>query len=681
MKLGNETRASPRSRYTDAMRTRLSLAFALVQALAFSNAIGCGDNTNGDFVTSNTTDIADACNPLGGTSCMMPWPSSTYLKSDPTTSSGFRLDIPIEATPVNSDNLAIDPGPWNRLDGFSAAGAILAAFPGGVSAQGLPASDDPAASQAADSPILLIDMSTGERPLFFAEVDEGVDVDDSERVLFIRPLVRLKAKTRYAVAIRNTVRGPDGMALPRPPGFEAILAGSSFGHPRFAGVAKGYDAIFAAIAAHGVDREELVLAWDFVTASDESLTQDLLTMRDKALPVIGTNGSNLTFVANEVTGGDPALVERLFTGTYDTPNFLTDGESDRTQIIRGVEGLPQLDGTFAANFSAIIPECVNTEPLPRPTIIFGHGLFGSAKGYIENNFLQTVAQDKCFVIIAGDFIGLTERQISAVALSVNNLNRSISFSEMLGQSVINFIALEQLVRGPMAADERFAFNGNPVIDTSRIWYLGGSLGGIMGATFMAYDPTIELGALGVPGSNWSLLFERSVAWVPLQIAARAAYADPLEHQIMISMLAFSMERWDPITTAHRVLADPLPGTPGKQLLLYETINDSLVSNLTTEMLVRTMNLPIIGPSVRVPFGFSETTSPVSSGFSVYDENVPVSTTNNVPPSDDNGTHSGVNGRQAVLDQVEHFFFEREVVNTCGPAGDPVACDCSTGACD
>jgi hypothetical protein len=77
---------------------------------------------------------------------------------------------------------------------------------------------------------------------------------------------------------------------------------------------------------------------------------------------------------------------------------------------------------------------------------------------------------------------------------------------------------------------------------------------------------------------------------------------------------------------------------------------------------------------------TEAGGPAPSGFSIYDENVPVATEVNVPPNDDNGTHGGVNERAAVLDQVEHFFRNAEVIHTCG-ADAPAPCDCSTGACD
>jgi hypothetical protein len=52
-------------------------------------------------------------------------------------------------------------------------------------------------------------------------------------------------------------------------------------------------------------------------------------------------------------------------------------------IQRDATGRPQLHGLRNANFAAIVPACVanQTQSLPRPTIIGGHGLFGSAAGY------------------------------------------------------------------------------------------------------------------------------------------------------------------------------------------------------------------------------------------------------------------------------------------------------------
>ncbi len=146
------------------------------------------------------------------------------------------------------------------------------------------------------------------------------------------------------------------------------------------------------------------MAWDFVTASDESLTADLLAMREQALPAMGTAGANLSFGATEVAG-NPELALRLLSGTHDAPNFMTDGEEDDSILRRGAggaggagdPGLPELDGMFPANFAAVIPACVSTHPLPVPALLFGHGLFGSGEGYQNDDLLQGLANDNCVV--------------------------------------------------------------------------------------------------------------------------------------------------------------------------------------------------------------------------------------------------------------------------------------------
>ena len=126
-------------------------------------AAACGGDTG--------SGIADQCNPLGGQSCMLPWPSMAFTKADSTSATGIRVDAPIEAMPKNGDKISIDPKRINRWDGFSPTGPMLAIFPKGVTVANLPSFKDPNASLAADSPIVVLDIDTGERAPFFAEID------------------------------------------------------------------------------------------------------------------------------------------------------------------------------------------------------------------------------------------------------------------------------------------------------------------------------------------------------------------------------------------------------------------------------------------------------------------------------------------------------------------------------
>jgi hypothetical protein len=582
--------------------------------------------------------------------------------------------------PVNADGTPIEPAFFNRWDGFSAIGPLLAIFPTGVSADGLPTHKAPEESLAQGSPIALVDLDTGMRTPFFAEVDANAK-DRTKAALIIRPLARLKPGGHYAVGIRNTVKDAAGKPLAPSPGFAALRDGTSFSHPRFDAVKENAAQMFDMLAQAGVPKDELVLAWDFRIVSDEFLRTDLRTMRTAALSAIGGNGANLSFTAT--VKPNTALTFKRYLGTYKSPSFLTDGESDLSVMRRDERGLPVMQGLRDARYAAIIPNCVQTQPLPRPAIIFGHGLFGSAEGYLDDSFVENLAEQHCFVILAGDFIGLTERQLPLAPLTVNDFNRGPQIVDKLTQSIVDFIALESVTRGPMATSPEFRFNNAAVIDPARTYYVGGSLGGIMGNTFMAYDPNIVRGVLAVPGGNWSMLLERSSAWELLLGAHQGAYEDPEVQQLTLAMgFGMGMEPIDPMTTAAHVIKDPLFGNPVKNILIWYALGDSLVTNITTEMIAREMDIPLLGPTVKTPFGMTATAGALANGITVYDEKrTPLPYDTNQPQSD-NGTHSGINRKPAVMRQVEKFLLgNQQAVNECKLENAPAPCDCTTEACN
>jgi len=656
------------------MRQTSTLALALAAAATASACGGVPDSLA-------ISEVEPACNPLGGgVACLMPWPSSAYLRADDTAPSGYRVDLPADAMPVNKDGVAVNPATWNRYDGFAPSGTILAAFPNGVSPVGLPGHWDPAASLAVDAPIALLNLETRERVAFFAEVDMNAP-SEPLRALIIHPLERMAPGTRHAVAVRNTVLDADGVPLTASEEFAAIAEGRPLAHPLNDKLLPAYDDIFAALQDQGIEREELVLAWDFVTASDEMLTSDLRSMRAQAEPVIGDAGANVTFELEQEPFDDPD-VHAVFHGTYTAPNFLTDGERTDSVLNRADDGAPVLDGSYDANVTVLVPSCVTRAPLPLPVMIFGHGLFGSAKGYAGNASIHKIANERCMAVVAGDWIGLTRRQLEAAVLSALELTQSDSIVDKLEQSVINFIALENLARGPLARAAELRYDDQPILDPARVTYLGASLGGIMGGVFMSYDRNVELGVLGVPGAAWSLLMERSFAFAPLQLAALLSYKSQYTYQVLLAMLAMNFERVDPVTTAgHVIRGSELLGVPPKQLFLYQALNDSLVHNLATETYARALDIPVTGPSVKKPWGLAEKPGPLDSALTIYDENVAQLPIDNQPPEQDNGTHVGINSREAVARQVRVFFEEQFVSHQCARDGQPVPCNCANGACD
>src|SRR5437899_3295171 len=114
------------------------------------------------------------CNPLAsGTQCMLPYPSSYFQVDDETTATGKQMAVPREAMPRDINGRPIRPDPGNRLDGFSPATPLLMFFPGGADVSALATQRDFAPSLSAEAPVQLFDMGSGERVMYFAELDQN----------------------------------------------------------------------------------------------------------------------------------------------------------------------------------------------------------------------------------------------------------------------------------------------------------------------------------------------------------------------------------------------------------------------------------------------------------------------------------------------------------------------------
>src|SRR6185503_16446850 len=129
--------------------------------------------------------------------------SSVFEIDDASTHTGRRLAIASDTLPKNFNDDHVDPTAWNLADGFSPAAPIVLSFKGGVSADGLTAVDNMGPSLAADSPTVIIDMTTGERVAHFAELDVAAEDTPDSQALFLRPAQRLTGGHRYAYAITN----------------------------------------------------------------------------------------------------------------------------------------------------------------------------------------------------------------------------------------------------------------------------------------------------------------------------------------------------------------------------------------------------------------------------------------------------------------------------------------------
>src|SRR2546423_5106056 len=89
----------------------LVAAAGVAAAVAVVTATGCG-GASGPAIVEKAE-----CNPLGGASCVTPWPSGIYEIDDATSATHVRVDIPAGALPSNTDPSPLDPAWLNKRNG------------------------------------------------------------------------------------------------------------------------------------------------------------------------------------------------------------------------------------------------------------------------------------------------------------------------------------------------------------------------------------------------------------------------------------------------------------------------------------------------------------------------------------------------------------------------------------
>jgi hypothetical protein len=649
------------------------------KALLLVVAVACGSTKETPTSPAPAATLDDSlpasCSPLRTKgACMLPWPNAIYLKEDPSTKTGFRLDIPMETLPVvGHSGKGLDPARYNFADGFSPATPMLVYFPEHIDPASLVRPDQAQASLENGSATVIVDMETKQRVAHFSEVDLTAAQDEDRRAVMIRPMQRLLPKHRYAVAVTRSVKTIKGELPTAPPLFAAIADGQ----PPEGALAKKQAArmpdILSSLKSVGVAREDLVVAWDFVTGSDEQITSHVIAMRDKAFEQIGPDGLGYTITSSQDDPSNDAA--RRIKGTFTVPRFLTHGDSTKADayFVLDAQGMPTLQGTYEVPFTAIIPKAAKNKALP--LMLLGHGLLGTGEGMV--NGMQGFAQRSGYVIFGTDWTGLSRAEDpvggtnGAAGEALTDFNRLPYVTDRLQQGLINAMVLVRTMRGKIAKDAQMQIDGHAAADTSKVQYLGISLGGIMGGSFMGYGPDVTEGVLGVPGGIWSTMFQRSSNWPRFKLLIGGAYSDYVDQQLLLAIAQMQFDYSDPISVAPHWLQDPLPGVPVKRIVMLEATNDSQVPNIATEAVARTAGLPLVGDSPKELFAIAKAGAAAPSGISLWETKLqPYPPLTNATPEKDNGAHNAVFQIGKLWQQVDHFLKAGEMKAVCEGACDP-----------
>jgi hypothetical protein len=653
------------------------------------------------------------CEELNAVACLLPYPSSKFLKAANTTT-GVHLDLPAVGFPSqNASNgpHQLSPEPYKVLDGFSPTVQILMNFPGGMdpvqsnASRLLPERRGPdARSLDTDSPTILIDAETGEHILHWIENDIRA-TDPTRVVTFLRPGKSLTPGRRYIVAVRELKRA-DGSAVAPEPAFAALRDARPITIASLAERKPLFEDIFQRLALAGVGRENLILAFDFSTQSDFGLTHQMLSMRDQAFAWLDSLPEDeVPFTVDEVKLKDDCSAGGSFhsevLGTFKTPLFL--GKDPITQsnsltfLNVDAQGEPTWDGTTFTSppFTIAIPcsAIAGESASPKRGVVIGHGLFGTGRDFIEQLVSENVFEDVAFVAGATDWRGLSKGDIDPLVTSfvVNQVlldfDNFAALPDRLRQGQLNTLVLARMMRTGIF-NRHPAFQnamGGGAISDELMNYFGGSLGGIMGTMFAALTPdTINLN-LDVPGINFSCLLQRATPFLLFQDLLRiTGLEDPMTVAMGLQLTHELWVRGEPAGYVTHVTSDPLPGTNVKNVLISQAFLDQQVSNQCTEIMARSMNVPMLVGSNHggVP-GIPDLPGPLTNAYVEYDTgSFDLDNPDHakfIPPlANLQATESGCDphGRQgfipASLEQLKTFFEDGGILNYCTGPGN--VCD-------
>jgi hypothetical protein len=522
----------------------------------------------GQSVTDALTN-PQGCDPIDPAQCMLPYPNDWFTKSDPASATGRRLNLNALAMPRGVTGLPILPAEWNKSDGFSAGSELLTVVPGmtrnaDLAKSRLPTDVDLAVNDKPNLGVVLFDATTGRKWPVWAEIDHYTTeagllpagtTSPVQQDLMIHPAMNLLDGHRYIVGLRHLVTN-NGSLAKQSAGFSKYVQGylhhTTGGDPHAAHM----NGVLANLKQAGWkisnSPKDLFLAWDFTTASSQSVAGRLLSIRDDAFEQLGMTKAEID--AGKVTGRAPSFkitsvknytrkqnpeIAREIHGTFTVPCYITPTCSVPVKCEQIPES-PFDDCPSPGVFAYKDPTDPDSEPIQAPggqtydaaftcnvgqtgfhsgrmyrPVEYGHGLFGG-RGEVGSSPQREMANREGMLYCAVNWFGFANADVPNAILALSNLSLFPILADRTLQGELNFLYLARLLIHPLgfASSSAFKRGGKTFINLhDGVYYDGNSQGGIYGGTVCAVSIDVRHCALGVVGMNYPLLLPRSVDYV------------------------------------------------------------------------------------------------------------------------------------------------------------------------
>ncbi|MEI8126682.1 MAG: hypothetical protein WCG86_02575 [Actinomycetota bacterium] len=653
-------------------------------------------------------------------SCLLPWPNDAFTKKA-STLTGREMNISASATPMNVSGVHINPHFQNINDGFSPGSEVLINIPNlSFTQSGIATSTTIGSSLSSNAPVVLFDTVTHQNVPYFAEMD-AQSTDASAQLLLIHPATNFLEGHRIDVVLRGLKNG-SGAYLPQLAGETAALNGSL--KPATRGAHLKW---IVTSDLKSLNTSHLYAAWDFTVAtgggnlsklSASNIADPALSMRQQAYKLVGTTTPVFQVTGTSVNGNG----ERQVTGIYQVPTFLKNcpttgnamfGSTDTSKcesMSTDKSGLPALipstltaasaghaavwTNQLWANFICVMPQTMGS--VAATPSLYGHGLLGDAWEVTRGNF-RYAATGGNMMGCATDWSGMSNNDTLMVAGTLNDMSYFHYMTDHMLQGLVNFQFLGRLINSSrgFATDPAFQ-SGTGSTAVSRFLvgkcnYTGYSQGGIMGGALSAISNEWSRAVIGQPGLNYGgLLLNRSVDWSEFSAVYNPAYPNSTDQQVGLQLAQLLWDRGENDGYAEHLTKNPYGGTKVKQIFIVENYGDHQVSNMSQEVLARTIGAAAHAPAFNATYLLDSsvavrTNLPVTSlwglpvlnqtksapaALVLWDFGTPTPPTVNTAPSGasyGHDPHDYGHNNAGIIAEMQSFFATGVVPDVCAGA--------------
>ena len=608
-----------------------------------------------------------ACDPLDEGLCALPFPSTFYQKENTEKASGWQINFSEDSLPVNIDGVKADPKFWNERDGFSPLTPIITFFPD-LSVEGVVGHGDIGAYEDSAAKIIIVDVETGAKIPYFAELDMSHSQDD-RRALVIRPVEPMEWGHRYVVGIRGLEK-TNGSPVDSSEAFLALRDKNATRDFDIEGRRDVYDElIFPTLEAAGFSRSETQLAWDFVVASKEGVTEKVVSMKEDLLERLPEGGPEYTIDKVETfTAEENENVAKRIYGTMTVP-YYTEEAGPGNILSRDENGMPMYMGETEREFTVIVPRSLWDEGQSGAIVQYGHGLLGD-QSEVEGGYLGKVANRYGYVLIATDWSGMSNSDVAKIMpMLVEDVGRFSMIPERTQQGFMEFISAMHMIKGDLSQDPELMTEdseGNPisVVNTEERYFYGNSQGGILGTAYTAISSDFERSTLGVCGAPFSILLPRSANFTSFMLVFQTMYPDYMNITLWIGLMQTVWDSGGPTGYMDSIKKDPFAGNDPKEVLIQVAIGDPQVSTLGAHVQMRSIGGGLVANPTRDVWGLEELSDGATgSGLVEWDYGL-TEPYESVPGSQDNNPHGSTRQEFEAQEQMNHFFRTGELVNFC-----------------